>query len=114
MTVQRSAQQRHAAIVQRHVAILAEAGFRALVQRHQDGDHRVQARADIDDRLRKIAYGPEMTEVVLKWCRQCDKFYARCACQTPSFFIISAGQDVTTQTYRSLDGHGVMPDLEHR
>jgi hypothetical protein len=51
---------------------------------------------DIDDRLRKIAYGPEMTEVVLKWCRHCDKHYARCQCGTPAFFIISAGVDVTT------------------
>ena len=43
-------QQRHAAIVQRHVHILAEARSRPLMQRHQDADRRVEPGGDIDDR----------------------------------------------------------------
>src|ERR1700687_3810717 len=53
---------------------------------------------DIDERLHAIAYGPEMTEVIVKWCRHCDKHYARCHCETPAFFIISAGQDMTAES----------------
>ena len=43
-------QQRHAAIVQRHVEILALAGDGPLVQRHQDADRGIEAGAHVDDR----------------------------------------------------------------
>lgn len=69
---------------------------------------------DIDDRLRRIAHGRLMTDVLFKWCRGCDKHYARCLCATPQFYIISAGEDVTATAQRGLrdlaDGFTV-PDL---
>jgi len=70
---------------------------------------------DIDDRLRAIAYGPEMHDVMLKWCRQCDTHYARCRCGTPAFFIICAGEDITDQVAHGLPnaaGGWTIPDLK--
>jgi hypothetical protein len=69
---------------------------------------------DIDDRLRRIAHGREMTDVMFKWCRRCDKHSARCLCATPQFFIISADQDVTATARRGLPnaaGGFTVPEL---
>jgi hypothetical protein len=43
-------QQRHAAVMQRHVAILPLARFVPLMQRQQNGDRREKAGRDINDR----------------------------------------------------------------
>ena len=43
-------QQGNRAIIQRHVQVLTTAGRVALVQGHQNGDHRVQASAHVDHR----------------------------------------------------------------
>jgi len=42
-------QQGYGAVVQRHVQILAAPGCVPLIKRHQDRNHRVQARAHIDN-----------------------------------------------------------------
>ena len=59
--------------------------------------------ADADERLRRVAYGAEGL-VAFKWCRGCDKHYARCRCQTPQFFVIMAGQEVDLTGLRMADG----------
>jgi hypothetical protein len=74
--------------------------------------------ADADARLHTVAYDPTATVLMFKWCRQCDKHYARCRCETPAFFIISAGKDITAQVEHGLPSVGgggiVIPDLTRR
>lgn len=69
---------------------------------------------DIDARLRKSFHDPTGTYVMAKWCRRCDKHYARCTCERPDFYILSAGQDISHQTFRMADGTIVVPDLTRK
>jgi len=69
-----------------------------------------------DDQLRAVAYNPE-SHVAFKWCRKCDKHYARCRCDPPEFYVILAGKDQTThfmQGVTTLGGNRIAPDLEKR
>ncbi len=44
--------------------------------------------ADADARLRQAS---DSTYVAFKWCRTCDKHYARCRCVEPNFGIRTGG-----------------------
>lgn len=46
---------------------------------------------DMDERLRLI----DSTFIGMKWCKACDKHYARCRCVVPQFYVRSGGRDVT-------------------
>jgi hypothetical protein len=69
---------------------------------------------DIDERMRKLVHDDEC-RVMIKWCRKCDKHYARCLCGTPEFFIIYQNEDITDKVkdgIPNLLGDIVVPDLK--
>jgi hypothetical protein len=66
-----------------------------------------------DERLRQLARTPG-TNVAMKWCLTCDKHYARCECEPPQFVIITGGQVVAGDTFRTADGGTVRIDLNSR
>jgi hypothetical protein len=67
-----------------------------------------------DQLLHDIAYDPE-GHVAIKWCRGCDKHYARCKCEEPAFYVILNGKewDMPVGGYPSLAGAQV-PDFNSR
>lgn len=66
---------------------------------------------DIDERMHDMAY---KDHVLLKWCRRCDKHYARCECAPPyTFFMICNGKDAGTR-FISGAGTTVIPDLTRK
>jgi hypothetical protein len=54
---------------------------------------------DMDDRLKRVAFAPD-SAVAFKWCRACDKHYARCKCESPDYFIVHRGQDIAIPSGR--------------
>ena len=69
---------------------------------------------DRDEQLRKIAYDPK-SYVAFKWCRKCDKHYARCKCEQPEFYAILRGKEIDVSNgLQSLAGNRVAPDLTKR
>lgn len=64
---------------------------------------------DIDARLHDLAYAPGVP-IVFKWCRTCDKHYARCRCATPDFYVLSGGEALDLTGVRTLDGQP--PDID--
>lgn len=49
---------------------------------------------DVDARLKRVAFMPDGL-VAFKWCRACDKYYGRCKCEQPDFFVVLGGQEVS-------------------
>lgn len=45
---------------------------------------------DIDERLKSL------TLVLMKWCLECDKHYARCKCAEPVFGVRTDGKNMPT------------------
>lgn len=43
---------------------------------------------DADQRLREAS---DSEFILFKWCRKCDKHYARCKCEEPDFGVRSGG-----------------------
>ncbi len=39
---------------------------------------------DVDERMATLKNSPYLA---FKWCRKCDKHYARCRCEEPQFYI---------------------------
>lgn len=68
---------------------------------------------DIDARLKHSAFDPKGV-VAFKWCRTCDKHYARCKCAIPAFYAVYRGQEFDANKYRNLLGQKVVPDLTKR
>jgi hypothetical protein len=70
---------------------------------------------DIDARLREIANDPD-GYVVFKWCRLCDRHYARCTCGAPDFYVLGAGKEwpVPKGGYKNAEGGRTIPDLTRR
>lgn len=68
---------------------------------------------DIDQRLKDTAFAPRFKFLMFKWCRTCDKHYARCRCETPAFYIVSGGQEVLIPRggFPNMAGDMVKPDL---
>jgi hypothetical protein len=71
---------------------------------------------DCDERLKDVAFGPRYKFLMFKWCRTCDKHYARCRCETPAFYIVSGGTEipVSARGFETVTGERVVPDLEKR
>lgn len=69
--------------------------------------------ADQDRRLRELA---QSSGVAFKWCRKCDKHFARCKCEEFEFYLILNGKDVTEEMMgaRNLLGQRVFIDLTKR
>lgn len=70
--------------------------------------------ADQDARLRQASDGDA---VIFKWCRKCDKHYARCRCQEPDFGIRTGGQVYGPEyldSAQTLDGRRVRIDPKVR
>lgn len=67
---------------------------------------------EMDGVLKGIAFAPE-GRVAFKWCRLCDKHYARCKCESPQFYIVCGGVEMT-MPLTDLLGHTVVPDLTKR
>jgi len=67
---------------------------------------------DMDDRLKTACDSPY---VAFKWCRFCDKHYARCTCPAPQFYVRCGGKElsVPAQGLHMLAGD-VIPDTERR
>ena len=63
----------------------------------------------IDAELKAIAFNPE-GHVMFKWCRKCDKHYARCKCTPPEFFCVFRGEDLQGQTFKDGNGKDVVID----
>lgn len=67
-----------------------------------------------DARLRNLAYTPD-SRVMLRWCRKCDKHFARCACPPPyDDYIICGGRELDPIEVRTLNGRPIDIDLMHR
>jgi len=69
---------------------------------------------DRDASLKTIAMDPHATGVLFKWCRICDKHYARCKCETPDFYLLSGGQEIPVYGLRDITGKLVNPDVLRR
>jgi Ni,Fe-hydrogenase I small subunit len=71
---------------------------------------------DADQRLHDFAYGPRYRFLMFKWCRTCDKHYARCTCEVPDFFIISGGKELPIPEggFHTVAGGRAIPDLGKR
>ena len=69
---------------------------------------------DIDERLHAIAYSD--APITFKWCRLCDRHYARCRCVEPDFIVMSGGKPVPIPDggFKNLAGGRVVPDLRNR
>jgi hypothetical protein len=69
--------------------------------------------AETDARLKATSESPN---VMFKWCRRCDRHYARCRCEAPAFYLRSGGQEVPIPDdgFLSLSGQRVIPDLKER
>jgi len=65
---------------------------------------------DIDERLRSSVMDPD-GHVLFKWCRACDKHYARCRCRVPQFVILCGGKEVDPVTLRDITGRRPNIDL---
>ncbi len=68
-----------------------------------------------DENLHALAYDPAGM-VAFKWCRTCDKHYARCVCLVPDFYVIQGGQELPVPDggWRNLAGGRTKPDLTKR
>lgn len=49
---------------------------------------------DADAKLYALAYDPDAL-LMFKWCRHCDRYYTRCRCAVPAFFVISRGKEIS-------------------
>lgn len=70
---------------------------------------------DRDEGLRSVAYDPNGS-VAFKWCRTCDKHYARCKCETPNFYVILRGEEwpVPPGGYENAGGTRTVPNFKER
>lgn len=69
---------------------------------------------DMDESLKKVVFDPAGLMAV-KWCRKCDKHFARCHCESPEFYIVLGGKETDmTQGVRNGLGQMVVPDLTAR
>jgi hypothetical protein len=66
---------------------------------------------DCDEKFRQIAYDADDPSVIMKWCRLCDKHFARCSCEVPSFFIICGGKEINPDELRDVFGRRPSIDL---
>lgn len=65
---------------------------------------------DQDERLRQAS---DSDYVIFKWCRKCDKHYARCKCEVPDFGVRTGGVvhgPEYLEGMRNLDGNQVRID----
>jgi len=71
---------------------------------------------DRDKQLHDMAYDPAAVNLMFKWCRTCDRHYARCQCATPDFYVISAGKEIPVPAggFRNMAGGRTVPDLKRR
>lgn len=63
-----------------------------------------------DEHLHAVAYDPDAC-VLFKWCRTCDKHYARCRCPIPNYYIISGGREIPVENLRTITGESPNVDL---
>lgn len=68
---------------------------------------------DIDERLKKLAW-MKNGMVAFKWCRTCDKHYARCQCKMPDFYLVKGGEEIKERVFRTLDGGVAIPNMNER
>lgn len=67
----------------------------------------------VDESLKKVAFDPN-GHVAFKWCRKCDKHYARCKCEQPDFAVVARGKFLDPSTvYQTLAGP-IQPNLNAR
>ena len=55
----------------------------------------------VDQRLRELAFDAN-SPIATKWCRACDKYYAKCQCAKPDFFHVLGGREIDPKTFRTL------------
>lgn len=65
---------------------------------------------DADARMRQLARDPSCP-IILKWCRACDKHYARCRCTMPDFCIVGGGRTFQPEELKTLSGEPAPIDL---
>ncbi len=67
-----------------------------------------------DDQLRNLAMRPDGM-VAFKWCRTCDKHYARCKCEHPDFYVVLGGKEIgASKGIVTMDGQKKHVDLKSR
>lgn len=69
---------------------------------------------DADARLK---HASESEHVIFKWCRRCDRHFARCDCPPPlDFYMRSGGKEVPVPPggFKTAAGGRVIPDLTAR
>lgn len=64
-----------------------------------------------DQELHDIAYDPQAS-VAFRWCRNCDKHFARCKCEVPQFYAILRGQEMDTTGWKDMLGNPVSLELK--
>ena len=67
----------------------------------------------MDAHLHEIAYDPQ-SNVLFRWCRICDKHFARCTCPVFEDYIISRGKEIDPMALKDLNGRPPSLDLLHR
>jgi hypothetical protein len=60
-----------------------------------------------------LKWAADSTNVMFKWCRACDRHYARCRCEQPDFYLRCGGKEVPIPENGFLTAAGtrVFPDL---
>lgn len=66
-----------------------------------------------DERLKSLAFDPKGF-VAFKWCRTCDKHYARCKCETPAFYLVHRGEEMKQEIFQTLEGGKLIPNMRER
>lgn len=69
--------------------------------------------SDADERLKRLAFDPAGL-IAFKWCRTCDRHYARCQCKTPDFYLVKGGEEIKERVFRTLDGGVAIPNMNER
>ncbi len=68
---------------------------------------------DQDERLRDLAYDPT-ADVMFRWCRNCDKHFARCRCEEFDDYVICGGKEIDPTTLKDFTGRPPTINLLHR
>lgn len=65
--------------------------------------------ADMNERLRSMANDKSPGALLLRWCRRCDRHFARCFCEPPyDDYVICGGREIPADSIRRLDGSKVV------
>lgn len=64
---------------------------------------------DMNKRLHAMAHDTSPGAVMLRWCRRCNRHFARCFCAPPyDDYVICGGKEVPLSSIRRPDGTPVV------